>query len=678
MASDDPVSELTVGQLQTALVGALKKSGIAKSQQTSSSGGGGGTGGGSSTDFGKSVNNATTAASNFTKFLTNQSSVVENMKSQASVLPPIFKSFGNSAADFIGYLDDTQRTFQSLSKVGAGFNGDLGALRAATANTRMTLDVFANMVGNNAQNLTVLGGSVNQGAKRFSELSRVMFEDGKVIAGMANLGYSLEESNEMLLTNASLLGRQAMLTGMSDKAVTQATLDMAQNIAVMAEISGESAEKQKQDLVDSQRDGKNIAANRRMENRGIHDATQTMNTALVSLGPLGSAAKAFAQDMNQTGVPMSDMTKNFKLMHPETAANIEAMQRVRESNMTTAQKNKEIARLSDQAKAAFAEESVGDTQLFAASVGQLNSIGESQAKVIAETRAFTEGVEKVQARMQAAGEGTVSTAEAAKIYLEEARNVVRAQTGGGSEGQSISRELNKATIELANSAADVQGTVAKNLSANTVLQNNIAEGIRATVEITRQLRESFDLGNFIGDDAEMNPILTDRNNFTELFKGVTNGNAIRVTPVDVLDQARDADKNDSQNSVSTSEQGSKAIGGGVMENVAYKIGELGPETFVPNMDGSIIPNMKSMLNRMPDMAQQLQDQMATMGAPMTEAAKTAMATMPQGGSVEEKLDILNQTMLQLVNINNMQKDIGNKQIRTMRSAGNLMSGLGRA
>jgi hypothetical protein len=678
MASDDPVSELTVGQLQTALVGALKKSGIAKSQQTSSSGGGGGTSGGSSTDFGKSVNNATNAASNFTKFLTNQSSVVENMKSQASVLPPIFKSFGNSAADFIGYLDDTQRTFQSLSKVGAGFNGDLGALRAATANTRMTLDVFANMVGNNAQNLTVLGGSVNQGAKRFSELSRVMFEDGKVIAGMANLGYSLEESNEMLLTNASLLGRQAMLTGMSDKAVTQATLDMAQNIAVMAEISGESAEKQKQDLVDSQRDGKNIAANRRMENRGIHDATQTMNTALVSLGPLGSAAKAFAQDMNQTGVPMSDMTKNFKLMHPETAANIEAMQRVRESNMTTAQKNKEIARLSDQAKAAFAEESVGDTQLFAASVGQLNSIGESQAKVIAETRAFTEGVEKVQARMQAAGEGTVSTAEAAKIYLEEARNVVRAQTGGGSEGQSISRELNKATIELANSAADVQGTVAKNLSANTVLQNNIAEGIRATVEITRQLRESFDLGNFIGDDAEMNPILTDRNNFTELFKGVTNGNAIRVTPVDVLDQARDADKNDSQNSVSTSEQGSKAIGGGVMENVAYKIGELGPETFVPNMDGSIIPNMKSMLNRMPDMAQQLQDQMATMGAPMTEAAKTAMATMPQGGSVEEKLDILNQTMLQLVNINNMQKDIGNKQIRTMRSAGNLMSGLGRA
>ena len=45
-----------------------------------------------------------------------------------------------------------------------------------------------------------------------------------------------------------------------------------------------------------------------------------------------------------------------------------------------------------------------------------------------------------QARMQAAGEGTVSTAEAAKIYLEEARNVVRGQTGGGAEGQFDSTE----------------------------------------------------------------------------------------------------------------------------------------------------------------------------------------------------------------------------------------------
>jgi hypothetical protein len=60
---------------------------------------------------------------------------------------------------------------------------------------------------------------------------------------------------------------------------------------------------------------------------------------------------------------------------------------------------------------------------------------------------------------------------------------------------------------------------------------------------------------------------------------------------------------------------------------------------------------------------------------MSEAAKSFAATNPgmmQGSSIEQKLDNLNQTMLQLLNINTIHKDIGNKQIKTMRRTGNLM------
>ena len=662
--ANTPVN-LTVGQLQDALVGALKKSGV------------GGNNSGDkdnprnpTSNFGKSINRTSTALGKFTEYLTGTKTVTDNLRSLTSVLPGFIGTLGVTVADFAGYLEDTNRTFQALSKVGAGFNGDLGALRAGAAQTRMPLDQFANMIGNNAQLLTTLGGSVNQGAKRFAELSRAMFEDGEVIQGMSNLGYTLQESNEMLLENASLLGRQARLTGMTDGQVTQATLAMAENIAVMAEISGESAAAQKQDMLDEQRDGKNIAANRRKENRGIKDATETMGKSLVALGPLGSAAKAFAMDLNQTGVPMTKLTQSFETMNPKTAETIRAMEDVRNSNMSTVKKNAELNRLADKAKGQLAKESVSDTNLFAASVGQLSAIGASQAKVIEETRAFTEGVEAVQARMAEAGKGTVSTAEAAKIYLEEARNAVRAQKGGGTEGQAISRTMNEATIKLANSAAEIQGVVAKNLSANTGLQKTITSAIDTSTGFTDELRgylNKFSQTNFGTNTAEMDKILTDRNNFTELFKGVTNGNFIRVdqigsvSPTDILNQGR-----------------GKALGGGVTAGTAYKVGEQGPEAFVAGMDGAIIPNMKSMLNRMPDIGQQLQDQMAMMGTPITQAAKEAMATMPRGGSVEEKLDILNQTMLQLVNINTIHKDIGNKQIRTMRSAGNLMSGLGRA
>ncbi len=96
------------------------------------------------------------------------------------------------------------------------------------------------------------------------------------------------------------------------------------------------------------------------------------------------------------------------------------------------------------------------------------------------------------------------------------------------------------------------------------------------------------------------------------------------------------------------------------------------------MDGAIIPNMKAMLNRMPDIAKNMQDEITQLGAPMSEAMKSATAQMQNSTSVEQKLDILNQTMLQLVSINSVQARTGEKQLRGSRHVGNLMGGLGRA
>ena len=92
---------------------------------------------------------------------------------------------------------------------------------------------------------------------------------------------------------------------------------------------------------------------------------------------------------------------------------------------------------------------------------------------------------------------------------------------------------------------------------------------------------------------------------------------------------------------------------------------------------AIIPNMKAMLNRMPDMAQAAND-MLTNNAPITQAAKDAMAQMSTQSSVEQKLDILNQTMLQLVNINTVHARTGEKTLKQTRSVGNLMGSIGRA
>ena len=81
---------------------------------------------------------------------------------------------------------------------------------------------------------------------------------------------------------------------------------------------------------------------------------------------------------------------------------------------------------------------------------------------------------------------------------------------------------------------------------------------------------------------------------------------------------------------------------------------------------------------MPDIAKTMQDEMAQFGTPVSKMALDQAAQMQNSTSVEQKLDILNQTMLQLVNINSVQARTGEKQLKGLRHTGNLMSGLGRA
>ena len=216
----------------------------------------------------------------------------------------------NVLGDSLKYLTDTNQVFQNLSSVGAGFNGDLGAIRAAAASTRLPLDQFANLVGRNAQQLTALGGGVNGGTKRFAELSRAMFEDGNVIGGMLNLGYNLEQANEMLLEQASLNARSFRRQGMNDAQVAQATLAMAENIAVMAEISGESREAARQKLMEEQRDGKTIAAMRLAEMRGARDIQQRMSEASMTVGVAGDDARALLQDYLHLGAAATPATSS--------------------------------------------------------------------------------------------------------------------------------------------------------------------------------------------------------------------------------------------------------------------------------------------------------------------------------------------------------------------------------
>lgn len=547
--------------------------------------------------------------------------------------------FGDEVKGIVGYFEETNEVFKGLSKVGAGLEGRLGELRLGAAETRMTLGDFANTVGNNSELLAGFAGGVTGGIKRFRQLSQAMME-GDTIAGFQNLGYSLQESNEFILKNLEFQRRDARFRNadgtMNSQLMLESSLQMAKSLDVMAKVAGKDLKRMNDELVERQRSGATQARLRLLEQQGIENAGESYRAAQTALQAAPKAARDLVDDLIQTGVPMSESTKAFMATNKEAGAL--GRQMADAIKRGDKEKAKQLGEQLTAAAAAFSNSTQG---LTIATMAQVNPIAKMVAGNLEEVGGI---IDQISARAKQIGEPLTDTASFIRTFndiIENTTSITETQTGGRVTGQELSTSINEVNLALANGATKINENIAKAMGPESEFTTIIEKGAAKLSGAISTLAGSLDPNFF---DGELNP---------EVTSELPSDEALNNLP-------------------------QRAIGGGVLQDVAYKIGELGPETFVPSMDGAIIPNMKSMLNRMPDMAQQLQDQMATMGAPMTEAAKTAMATMPQGGSVEEKLDILNQTMLQLVNINNMQKDIGNKQIRTMRSAGNLMSGLGRA
>ena len=690
----------------------------------SSSSSSGGSSGGSTRSFGQQraefegvLGDLTGVVSRAGGSVTEFSQDVTNLAGRLPVLGGALEFFGGTVTSLVDYLEVSQRTFQSLSKVGAGFNGDLGALRAAAANTRMPLDQFANLVGRNSTALAGLGAGVNDGARRFSELSRAMFEDGQVIRGMTNLGYTLEEANEFLLDNASLLRRQAMMDGMNDQQIAQATLAMAENIAFMAEITGESADQQRQELLDAQRDGRNIAALRRLEAQGLEGVQESFSTAFNGLQAAGPAAQAFLQDMLQTGAPMSELTQNFAAMNPQVAEQIRQMAATIKSNEDAETKRQRVQAQANRAIEVSASEYVSATNLAVAATGQVNSTAQSQADLLAETENFRLGVEQTRRQMAeergftGGGFGNVTQAEAAERFLVETRNRVQTQSGGGGEGQAISRELNLATIALADSAAGVNQEIASNLSANTDLQRSVTQGLRGISDIAAgmgQVGESA-VRAFTPGDVDQDRI--NENNFRQLFEPLITTNALR-TEVTNLPEILESFSNLSGDQLEVlmeqfrADREGRFMGGPVRSGTSYTVGEKGPETFVPGVDGSIVPNMdqavssvqnavqtimpnmraeaSSMQSSMMQMATNLRSRMESTSdgkfdtETFTAELRGAMSNNPDISTqrIEQLLDTLNQSMLQLVSINNNMSQNGKRTVDALRgSSGNLMQGI---
>jgi hypothetical protein len=218
--------------------------------------------------------------------------------------------------------------------------------------------------------------------------------------------------------------------------------------------------------------------------------------------------------------------------------------------------------------------------------------------------------------------------------------------------------VTESTNNINNMLMSIPGAVGAN--------NATADGADLDTQISRMSPADQELVRIVQDQSES---AERRTTALELLRGLVTSEGLIITGIN-MDEVR-------------SRQGiprPNALGGNINMGDFIKVGEYGPETMIAGMDGAIIPNMKNAMNRIPAVLQQLQQDITQTGVPMTQSARAAMANMGTDdiGALVQYAQTTNELLSRILGVNSTQVRVGEKQLRSVRGAGNLMNGIGRA
>ena len=642
---------------------------------------------------------------------------------------PIVNKFAGALNSGVQYLENTADTFRTLSKIGGGASGQLFELRKLAADSGLRLDEFAGMVARNSELLAGFAGGVTEGEKRVAQAGQALFQDG-LIEKFVNLGYSVEEAIEFNLKQTQLQRRRFMLeeTSATDQAAEAARY--AKSLQTIAKLTGKQADQLQDEMQAAQADGAVRAKLRMLEKQGITGASKANQQAMEGMAGASSAQKLAMKEILTLGAPVSQAAKNF------VAANGAAAELMYKTKAAIESGDAEGAKkLSEKSLAAAVESGDSMTNLQLATLKSVSDFGATQAEVLEETAQITDAILEQQKKMQDTNGGFVTLAEAFIQNLKNINDEVDQIARGTGDGRKALVASNKINTEIVKTQAGVQKTIAEELENNQTVNKALStvaeDGVEVVATVGDVMKDGIEASGALFTTSMKEQVsqlkkagfVEEANAFAEAIK---NGNAdagrralqekgLMDAQGDLTDKVIDAataktKENAATSNVTTSGQstaeqsgatpekqkegliglGKQAIsgvknfvnevvgretGGPLSANQLALVGEGGPELFMSNSAGRVLPNdvTQSIATLGPELgqkfseiSQQLAQEMQTMGAPMSEAAKVAAANMtaPDAASNPDLIKM----MQQLVEVNRKSMDIQKSHLSQYKTA----------
>jgi hypothetical protein len=144
---------------------------------------------------------------------------------------------GNVLGGFFGMLDQNLDVLRQVSGVGAAFDNSIRTLRQAANDTLMMPDEFARTIAQNTDAIMYMGTTMTDGAQRFSRVSRDLQESGG-FEQLMNLGYTVEEINDGLLSYTRTQALRGRLQEMTDRQLREGTREYLENLDAVSKLTG--------------------------------------------------------------------------------------------------------------------------------------------------------------------------------------------------------------------------------------------------------------------------------------------------------------------------------------------------------------------------------------------------------------------------------------------------------
>lgn len=252
------------------------------------------------------------------------SQVLTNM---ATMLPGPLAAVTRGLAALAAFQEGMLGQYQTLTKAGVNFGGSLTDLRLAASQTYMTMEQFTQVVAANGETLSRMGGTVDQGARSFVNMSNALLKSAEG-TGLRALGYTTQEVNQGMLDYINITGGRNRREMQNTADITKGTTEYLTQLDELAQITGKTKEQQAQALKEANQNAAIQAKLATMDekqklayNRGLAEMEAKFGKAgremyqaqVLGIPPMTEAAQkltALAPEVAKASQGMADVAKN--------------------------------------------------------------------------------------------------------------------------------------------------------------------------------------------------------------------------------------------------------------------------------------------------------------------------------------------------------------------------------